>query len=142
MAFNEFGDILAAREGGPLIQLHSPNKDGQQCKATVYCDEVKNIQGILPLNGQAFVVGSGPQGTGLYRISDAADADKEKSDKDKSDKDKSEKDKSLSKSEAKHKKTDLLIKFTGEMAEHGPHAPVLGPDGLIYDAARRSHASR
>lgn len=25
-----------------------------------------------------------------------------------------------------------MLKFTGEMAEHGPHDPVLGPDGLIY----------
>ena len=30
------------------------------------------------------------------------------------------------------KQVDLVLKFTGEMAEHGPHAPVLGPDGLIY----------
>ena len=40
----------------------------------VYCDEVKNIQGILPLNGELFVVGAGPQGTGLYRISEPGTA--------------------------------------------------------------------
>jgi putative heme-binding domain-containing protein len=33
---------------------------------------------------------------------------------------------------ARPKQVDLVLKFTGEMAEHGPHDPVLGPDGLIY----------
>src|ERR1700730_10542205 len=70
MAFNEFGDILAAREAGPLLLLKSAMKDGLPNKASVYCDQVKNIQGILPLNGQVFVVGAGPDGPGLYRISD------------------------------------------------------------------------
>ncbi len=30
------------------------------------------------------------------------------------------------------RRVELLIKFTGGMSEHGPHAPVLGPDGMIY----------
>ena len=29
-------------------------------------------------------------------------------------------------------KVEMLFKFKGGMGEHGPHAPVLGPDGLIY----------
>ena len=36
------------------------------------------------------------------------------------------------------KQVDLMLKFTGEMSEHGPHAPVLGPDGLIYVLDGRS----
>ena len=71
MAFNEFGDILASREGGPLLIIHSAKAGAAPSKVSIYCDEVKNIQGILPLNGRVFVVGAGPQGTGLYRISEA-----------------------------------------------------------------------
>src|SRR5260221_7273827 len=70
MAFNEFGEIFAAREAGPLLLLKSTTNGGLPNKASVYCDQVKNIQGILPLNGQVFVVGAGPDAAGLYRISD------------------------------------------------------------------------
>src|SRR5690606_26636076 len=27
---------------------------------------------------------------------------------------------------------EMLLEFQGGISEHGPHAPVLGPDGLIY----------
>ena len=148
MAFNEFGEIFAAREAGPLLLLRSETKNGLPNKASVYCDQVKNIQGILPLNGQVFVVGAGPDGAGLYRISDdedkAAAKDESKTADDKIDSDKSAIDKPDT-DKAGADKTDaadskpaaakhvvLLIKFTGEMSEHGPHVPQLGPDGMIY----------
>ncbi len=135
MAFNEFGEILAAREAGPLLLLRSTKKGGLPDKASVYCDQVKNIQGILPLNGQVFVVGAGSDGAGLYRISD--DDENKAGDKsndasgDKSDKSPKGDTKSNDKP-APSRHADLLIKFTGEMSEHGPHVPLLGPDGLIY----------
>src|SRR6202030_3641922 len=91
------GEILAAREAGPLLLLRSAKKGGLPDKASVYCDQVKNIQGILPLNGQVFVVGAGPDGAGLYRISDeddkAATKDESKTADDKTDSDKSAIDK-------------------------------------------------
>jgi putative heme-binding domain-containing protein len=127
MAFNEFGEILAAREGGPLLLLRSAKKGGLPSKATVYCDQVKNIQGILPLNGQVFVVGAGPDGAGLYRISEDETKSGDQADDDAGDK--SEKSDGKA-SPSRH--AELLIKFTGEMSEHGPHVPLLGPDGLIY----------
>ncbi len=198
MAFDEFGNILASREGGPLLAIRSATPGEPPSQVSVYCDEVKNIQGILPLNGQVFVVGSGPQGTGLYRISDAgaaplltppgaarsgdskggsaatgtksikstsSDAVKNVRHGDRSvvlasavaeASDEPAPSVSTGGSELKPllelpddnrakpipppkksptvrpKQVDLLLKFTGEMAEHGPHAPVLGPDGLIY----------
>jgi putative heme-binding domain-containing protein len=129
MAFNEFGEILASREGGPLLLLRAAKKDGLPNKASIYCDRVSNIQGILPLNGQVFVVGAGPDGTGLYRISDADDkTDDSKIEPD----DKLADGKQADSKPAAGKHVDLLIKFAGEMSEHGPHVPVLGPDGLIY----------
>ena len=54
-----------------------------------------------------FAVGNGPSGTAFYRLSDA-DGD------------------------GKAEKVETLFKFKGGMGEHGPHAPILGPDGLIY----------
>jgi putative heme-binding domain-containing protein len=107
MTFNEFGHIIAAKEGGPLLLLYDSNRDQVVDKTRVYCDKVKNCQGILALNGDVFVTADGPQGAGLYRLSDK------------------NRDGSL-------EEVKLLVKFTGEMGEHGPHAVTLGPDGLIY----------
>lgn len=217
MAFNEFGDILAAREGGPLLIIRSLKAGAPPSKVSVYCEDVKNIQGILPLNGMVFVVGAGPQGTGLYRIADAGTpplapqpanptsdspskppskpaaaapssgktaapsaassrsylptiaADSEQASRlhadrnvirasavteatDEPSKEPAAKNESELKPlkelpddhggkpiTAPHKahifrpkQVDLVLKFTGEMSEHGPHQPVLGPDGLIY----------
>ncbi|HEX3997810.1 MAG TPA: HEAT repeat domain-containing protein [Pirellulales bacterium] len=223
MAFNEFGDILASREGGPLLIVRPAKAGLPPSKVSVYCDQVKSIQGILPLNGQVFVVGAGPQGTGLYRISEPGTAplatppnetnptaaapnapaptaaapatlpvDKpsgatsapspaasipsssrrgpsspsaqnsrphsdsgvilasavvEATDEEPAAANISELKPLKELPDDNHEKlvapphkatvvrakqVDLVLKFTGEMAEHGPHAPVLGPDGLIY----------
>ncbi len=110
MTFDEFGQIIAARENGPLILIRDDNKDGLLDTVTTLCDKVKNCQGILAVSGRVFVIGEGPQGTALYRLSD------------------DDRDGSIDSVEA-------LIKFTGEMGEHGPHALTLGPDGLIYMVA-------
>jgi putative heme-binding domain-containing protein len=107
MSFNEWGEILASREGGPLLLIVDKNDDGLVETVTTYCDEVKSSQGILALNGQVFVVGEGPEGTGLYRLTDE-DQNGEIDD------------------------VKLLVAFKQTMSEHGAHAPVLGPDGLIY----------
>ena len=107
IAFNEWGELLASREGGPLLLIVDKNDDGLVETVTTYCNEVKSCQGILALNGQVFVVGEGPQGTGLYRLADE-DQNGEVDD------------------------VNLLVAFKQSMSEHGAHAPVLGPDGLIY----------
>ncbi|HEV3342427.1 MAG TPA: HEAT repeat domain-containing protein, partial [Pirellulales bacterium] len=107
MAFNEWGEILASREGGPLLLIVDKNDDGLVETVTTYCDDVKSCQGILALNGQVFVVGEGSEGVGLYRLSDE---DQNGAIDD----------------------VNLLVGFKQSMAEHGAHAPVLGPDGLIY----------
>jgi hypothetical protein len=140
MAFNEFGELLAARENGPLLLLRSPAPGEPPSRVSVYCDQVKNIQGILPLNGQVLVVGAGPSGVGLYRITepdDASQGDEAPKAKDAPDGDSKDADETGAKPiksarKAGEKKVELVLKFTGEMSEHGPHAPILGPDGLIY----------
>ena len=87
--------------------IRDANGDGALDKPVELCNLVKNCQGILPLNGQLYVVGTGSEGPGFYRLSD-------------------------SDNDAKPDQAKLLLKFNGTSAEHGPHAPVLGPDGLVY----------
>lgn len=107
MTFNEFGHILASKEGGPLLLIYDSDNDRIPDKVRTHCDKVKNCQGILALNGDVFVTGEGPDGPGLYRLS--------KPNK-----------------EGKLEEVRTLIKFKSESVEHGAHGLVLGPDGLIY----------
>ncbi len=107
MTFTERGDIIASREKGPLVRMVDEDRDGVVETVQPYCEAMKNCQGILALNGDIFAVGDGPDGTGMYRLSDE-DGDH------------------------KAEKVVKLLSFTGGMGEHGPHDPVLGPDGLIY----------
>ena len=107
MAFNEFGHIVASQEGGPLLLIYDADKDGTPEKSRIYCELVKNIQGILPLNGDVYVTGDGPEGSGLYRL---VDEDRN----------------------GELEKSELLLKFQGAPGEHGPHQIAFGPDGCIY----------
>jgi len=107
MAFNEFGHIIASQENGPLYLLHDHDQDGIADSVRVYCDAVKSCQGILPLNGEVFVTGIGPDGMGLYRLTD---------------KDRNGTLETILK----------IVSFKGQPGEHGPHGITLGPDGMIY----------
>jgi putative membrane-bound dehydrogenase-like protein len=107
MTFDEFGQILAARENGPILLISDGDKDGMVDTVSTFCEDLKNCQGLLCVNGQVFAVGEGPEGTALYRLSDE-DHD------------------------GKCDREEALLKFTGQPGEHGPHGLTLGPDGLIY----------
>ncbi len=107
LAFNEFGHLVVSREGAGLFLVYDSNRDGIPDKIREYGDSVKNIQGILPLNGDVFVTGDGPEGSGLYRLIDA------------------DRNGSL-------EKTQLIVRFKGSPGEHGAHQLTLGPDGFVY----------
>jgi putative membrane-bound dehydrogenase-like protein len=107
MTFNEFGQILASRENGPLLLIYDSDKNGIVDKVITYSDKVKNCQGILALNGEVIVTADGPDGAALYRLTDE-DHD------------------------GKADKIATLLKFTGGVGEHGAHKVTLGPDGAIY----------
>ncbi len=107
IAFNEFGHIIASQEGGPLLLIYDSDKDGVVDKTRDYCDLVENIQGILPLNGDVYVTGEGPEGLGVYRLIDR------------------DRNGAL-------EKADKIIGFQGQSGEHGAHGLALGPDGRIY----------
>ncbi len=107
MAFNEFGHIIAAQEQGPLLLLYDSDKDGIVDKKRDYCDLVQGIQGILPLNGDVYVTGVGPEGYGVYCLLD--------------------KDRNGALEESRK-----IVSLRGELSEHGAHGLTLGPDGRIY----------
>lgn len=107
MTFNEFGQIIASKEGGELLLFSDSNGDKLPDTVRVYCEKVKSCQGILALNGEVYVTGEGPEGPGLYRLTDK------------------NRDGVL-------EEVRTLLKFKCEVTEHGAHGLVLGPDGLIY----------
>jgi putative heme-binding domain-containing protein len=107
MTFDEFGNILASRENGPLLLIIDRDKDGVADDVTVYCDKISNCQGILAMNGEVYATADGPDGAALYRLQD--------DDRD-----------------GVADKVQAVVRFQGDMQEHGPHGLRLGPDGLIY----------
>lgn len=109
MAFNEFGHLIFSQEGGPLLLAHDQDEDGIPDDVRVYCDQVNSCQGILPLNGDVYVTGDGPDGVAVYRLRDL------------------DRNGSL-------EQVIAIVEFDGEGGEHGPHGLSLGPDGMIYIA--------
>ena len=108
MAFNEFGQTIVSCEGKGLIRVDFTRKAaGPNERVTIVCKSVRNIQGILPINGKLFVTGDGPEGIALYELSDR--------DKD-----------------GFYETSRSILKFKGKPGEHGPHGLCLGPDGMIY----------
>ena len=96
MTFNEFGHLIAARENGPLLLISDKDEDGIPEHVTVYCDQVTNCHGILALNGDIFVTGDGPEGSALYRLSDAD-------------------------RNGELEGVKAIVKFDHKSGEHGPH---------------------
>lgn len=106
MTFDPQGNILCSKERGPVqIVRFKKDQPGVVESVSVFNEQVKNAQGILAYRGYVYVVSDGPQGTALYRIETAGDGTQ---------------------------KLKTLFKFVGNMGEHGPHQPIVGPDGLIY----------
>jgi putative heme-binding domain-containing protein len=109
LSFNEFGHAIAAREDGQLLLIHDSDGDQVLDEVRVYCKKLTQCQGLLCLNGQIFATGQGPDGSGLYRLSDV-DRNGDLED------------------------VQRILAFAGDGGEYGPHGVVLGPDGFLYVA--------
>jgi len=107
MTFDEFGQLILAREDGQLWLLLDRNEDGVLETRKDYGKLTETCQGLLALNGHVYVAGKGSHGQALYELSD--------SDKD-----------------GRLDRVRPVIPFLGENLEHGPHGLTLGPDGMIY----------
>jgi putative heme-binding domain-containing protein len=109
MTFDGRGRLLVSREGGPVLLCTDPDEKGVCQTVRPYCKQVTNCQGMCWVKDSLFLVGDGPQGTGLYRYRESKNLDPIDDVK-------------------------LIHRFNGGMGEHGPHAVVYGPDGLLYVA--------
>ena len=63
MAFNEFGHVILSREGAGLQLVVDTDDDEIVDEVRDYCDQVQNVQGILPLNGDVYVTATARRGT-------------------------------------------------------------------------------
>ncbi len=70
MTFNEFGQIVAAKENGAIVLINLGTLKKGTPRVRSYCEKITACQGILALNGDLFVSGLGPEGMGLYRCQD------------------------------------------------------------------------
>ncbi|HEY6228418.1 MAG TPA: heme-binding protein, partial [Verrucomicrobiae bacterium] len=107
--------IISPQDGQPLLRMTL--KDGQidkleRIELKSEGPEAKPIRygsamGLLYAYDSLYMSGAGPQGLGLYRITDSNGDDQ-------------------------YDKIELLHKFDGAAGEHGSHALALGPEGKIY----------
>ncbi len=108
MTWGNGGRLIYSEERGPVSSLMDTDGDGQYDERTVFTDAVRNCQGLCQVFDTLYVVGDGPDGTGLYRLPDM-DHD------------------------GQADSVENILKYRGGMGEHGPHAVVFGPDGWLYN---------
>lgn len=107
MEFDEWGRLICSRESGGLVRVDFRVAPGEPGYLKTICDKIQGCQGIFSLNGALYVTGQGPEGVGLYRLSDGNN-------------------------DGTMEQMTALLKFTGTIGEHGPHGITLGPDGCLY----------
>jgi putative heme-binding domain-containing protein len=99
--------ISPQKDDQPLLRVTLTSK-GQVEKIEPLTSVVKQAMGLCYAHGSLYANAHGPNGTGLYRLTDANHNGKFEADE-----------------------VKFLKKFEGE-GEHGYHAVVEGPDGMMY----------
>jgi putative heme-binding domain-containing protein len=107
ITFDSDGALVVARERGPVVRLRDTNGDGRLDAEQVVTDQVTNCHGLLFDGPDLLAVGTGPEGTGLYRVADTN-------------------------GDGAGDSVTLITASTGPIAEHGPHTIVFGPEGHLY----------
>ncbi|MGH9162289.1 MAG: HEAT repeat domain-containing protein [Vicinamibacteraceae bacterium] len=107
LTFDSDGELVIAREKGPVVRLLDRDEDGRPESEQVVTDRVTNCHGLLFEGHDLLAVGEGPNGTGLYRVRDAN-------------------------GDGAGERVEMITLNSGEIGEHGPHAVIFGPDGFVY----------
>jgi putative membrane-bound dehydrogenase-like protein len=107
MTWGNRGRLIVSREMGTVYNVIDNDGDGTYDAVTEYTDKLKNCQGLCMVFDDLYAVGTGPQGTGVYRLPDANHDDVADD-------------------------VILVTKHKGNIGEHGPHDVVFGPDGWLY----------
>ncbi len=108
MTFDHRGRPAMSTEHGGILLLDDEDGDGRYESEKVFCDDVQMAHGMYYIGpGDLLVNSEGPQGTGLYRVTDV-DGDDEADN------------------------VILIARSCGPIREHGPHAIFRGPDGYYY----------
>lgn len=105
--FDPTGAPCVSIERGPIAKLIDDDGDGRYDRRRTIESQVTNCQGLAFIRDALWVVGEGPQGSGLYRLEDPDTS-------------------------GVFKRVTMIRLTNGGMGEHGPHAVGLGPDGLLY----------
>jgi hypothetical protein len=109
MAIDDKGRLIISPEKtqAPMLRI-TLSPEGQVAKTEPVALPMRAAMGLLYAHGSLYVNGHGPNGVGLYRLTDANQND-----------------------QFEPNEIKLLKHFDGDN-EHGYHAVVLGPDQMIY----------
>ncbi|MBX3176076.1 MAG: DUF1080 domain-containing protein [Candidatus Hydrogenedentes bacterium] len=108
LTFDHLGRPVVGAQDEGIRVLVDENGDGRYEAQESFSEAVTRVMGLLFLGpGDLLAQGNGPEGPGLYRLTDA-DQD------------------------GQAEQTTLLMASDGGMGEHGPHAIQRGLDGYIY----------
>jgi putative heme-binding domain-containing protein len=107
--FDSDGNLVVARENGPLVTLLDGNGDGVIDAERPLTDSstVLASQGFAFDGPDLLVSGRSREGTGLHRVTDTN-------------------------GDGLGDRVELIELSTGGIQEHGPHAVFFGPDGYLY----------
>lgn len=105
ITFDAEGRMVIAKEFGEIVTLIPQAGGGYEQR--VFTDQIANSQGLNFDGPDLLVVAVGPQGTGLYRAVDEN-------------------------GDARADRIEIIENANRRIEDHGPHAPVWGPDGLLY----------
>lgn len=109
MTFDHLGRPALAIENGPIVLMLDENNDGVYDKEKPFAPQMKTAHGLCFIGpGDLLANGNGPDGAGLYRLTDTNGDDEA------------------------DKVEFLAGSKIGGIGEHGPHAIQIGFDGALY----------